>query len=96
MNGTQVSSVAGSGGIASSNGPLTIGGDPIYPQYFSGRIDEVRVYNRARTAAEIQADMLLPIASGASALIAPSAAGSPATRASQMTLRTPLGRRRET
>ena len=65
VNGTQVSSIARSGAIATSGGPLTIGGDPIYPQYFSGRIDEVRIYNRARTATEIQADMLLPIANGA-------------------------------
>jgi hypothetical protein len=34
--------------------------------YFNGIIDEVRVYNRALTAAEIQADMNSPIGGGSS------------------------------
>ena len=42
--------------LTSAN-PLQIGGDTIYGQYFAGRIDEVRVYNRALTATQIQADM---------------------------------------
>jgi hypothetical protein len=33
--------------------------------YFGGQIDEVRIYNRALTPAEIQADMNTPLASGA-------------------------------
>ena len=54
VNGTQVASVAHTGAIASSTNPLQIGGDTIYGQYFAGLIDEVRVYNVALTAAQIQ------------------------------------------
>jgi len=57
VNGVQVSSVAVSGSIRTSSNPLQIGGDSIYGQYFAGIIDEVRVYNVALTAAQIQADM---------------------------------------
>ena len=45
-----------------STNPLQIGGDSIYGQFFQGTIDEVRVYNVALTAAQIQADMNTPIA----------------------------------
>ena len=57
VNGVQVSSVARTGSIATSANPLQIGGDSIYGQYFQGLIDEVRVYNRALSQAEIQTDM---------------------------------------
>jgi Concanavalin A-like lectin/glucanases superfamily len=50
-------SKAQTGTLATSSNPLTIGGDPIYGQYFTGRIDEVRVYTSALTAAQVQADM---------------------------------------
>jgi len=62
VNGTQVSSVARTGPLATSTNPLQIGGDSIYGQFFAGLIDEVRVYNVARTAAQIQSDMNTPIA----------------------------------
>ena len=38
-------------------GALKIGGNSIWGEYFQGDIDEVRIYNRALTATEIQADM---------------------------------------
>ena len=57
VNGAQVASRAQTGPIQISTGPLSIGGDALYGQYFAGSIDEVRVYNRALGAAEIQADM---------------------------------------
>ena len=44
-----------------SSGPLSIGGDTAYGEYFNGRIDEVRVYDRALSTAEIQTDMITPI-----------------------------------
>jgi len=56
VNGTQVSTVARSGSIATSSYPLEIGGDGIYGQYFAGVIDEVRIYNRALSASEVQTD----------------------------------------
>ena len=51
VNGVQVASQAQTGAIAISTNPLQIGGDSIYGQYFAGRIDEVRIYNRALSVA---------------------------------------------
>ena len=64
VNGTQVASQARTGNIATSTNPLQIGGDSIYGQYFQGTIDEVRVYNVALTATQIQSDMITPIGAG--------------------------------
>jgi len=61
VNGVQVGSAALSGGIRTSAGALRIGGNSVWGEYFQGRIDEVRVYNRALTASEIQSDMNTPI-----------------------------------
>ena len=61
VNGTQVASTAHTGAIATSTNPLQIGGDTIYSQYFAGLIDEVRVYNVALTAAQIQTDQATPV-----------------------------------
>ena len=36
-----------SGTIATGTGPLRIGGNGIWGEYFNGIIDEVRVYDRA-------------------------------------------------
>ncbi|PYN52892.1 MAG: hypothetical protein DMD94_20655, partial [Candidatus Rokuibacteriota bacterium] len=57
VNGQLVRSQAVRGPIATSTGPLRIGGNSIWNQYFQGRIDEVRIYNRARSQSEIQVDM---------------------------------------
>ena len=43
--------------MVNSTGALRIGGNSIWSEWFQGRIDEVRVYRRTLTAAEIQADM---------------------------------------
>ena len=63
VNGAQVASQAQTGAIATSTNPLQIGGDSLYGGYFAGRIDEVRIYNRALNIAEIQADMNTPVGS---------------------------------
>ena len=52
------------GSIQTSNAVLRIGGNSVQAEWFQGLIDEVRVYNRALTAAEIQADMTKPVAGG--------------------------------
>jgi len=57
VNGTQVASGAFSGTISTSNSPFKIGGNAIWGEWFNGLIDEVRLYNRALSAAEIQTDM---------------------------------------
>lgn len=59
LNGTLASSQA-SGQIPPSTGALTIGGSP-FGEFFEGRIDEVRMYNYARSQAQIIADMNTPI-----------------------------------
>jgi fibronectin type 3 domain-containing protein len=62
VNGTQVSSQARSGSIEVGTGLLRIGGNLVWGEYFNGLIDELRIYNRALTATEIQTDMATPIA----------------------------------
>jgi glucose/arabinose dehydrogenase len=61
INGVQAASNAVSGSITTSTGPLRIGGNSIWGEYFQGRIDEVRIYNRALNQAEIQTDLNTPI-----------------------------------
>ncbi len=62
VNGVQISSQSGVGTIPTSASDLQIGGDTVHGRAFEGLIDEVRVYNRALSAAEIQTDMNLPVA----------------------------------
>jgi hypothetical protein len=62
VNGVQASSVPSSATVAASSGALRIGGNSVWGEWFDGSIDEVRIYSRALTAAEIQADMHTPVA----------------------------------
>lgn len=55
--GAQVASRAVSGNLVSSSGPLRIGGNAVWGEWFKGLIDEVRIYNRALSASEISSDM---------------------------------------
>jgi hypothetical protein len=43
--------------MPNGTGPLKIGGNSIWTEWFSGLIDNVRVYNRALSAAEVTTDM---------------------------------------
>ncbi len=61
VNGVQVASLAQTGPFQTSTQALTIGGDAIYGQYWTGLIDEVRIYNRALSQTEIQSDMNISI-----------------------------------
>jgi hypothetical protein len=56
VNGTLVSSTAVTGTLLNSTGALKIGGNAVWGEYFGGLIDDVRVYERALSAAEIAAD----------------------------------------
>ena len=57
VNGTLASSTAVTGAMAASTGVLRLGGNSVWGEWFAGLIDEVRVYDRALTAVEVQQDM---------------------------------------
>ena len=61
VNGTQSAQLAVAGSIATSSSALHIGGNGVWGEWFNGTIDEVRVYNRALSAAELQNDMVRSI-----------------------------------
>ena len=61
VNGVEASNLTVGGNINVSTGVLRIGGDAVWGQYFSGLIDEVRIYNRALSSSEIQTDMNTPL-----------------------------------
>jgi len=73
VNGTQVASTTVTGSIDTSTQPLQIGGNSVWGEYFAGRIDELRIYNRALSASEIAADMNAPIGSGSGDTQSPTA-----------------------
>jgi hypothetical protein len=57
VSGTQVATRAAGGSMANSSGPLRLGGNAVWGEWLRGRLDEVRVYNRALSTAEILAEM---------------------------------------
>ena len=61
QNGEKVSTRFYRGSIAESFSPLRIGGNSLLGQYFRGEIDELRIYNVARSQAQIRNDMNAPI-----------------------------------
>ena len=61
VNGQQVDSQARTGAIQVSTGLLRLGGNAVWGEWFAGRIDDVRIYNRPLTANEIQVDMATPV-----------------------------------
>jgi glucose/arabinose dehydrogenase len=67
VNGALTGSTAATGAIVTTTGALRIGGNNIWAEWFNGLIDDVRVYNRALSLAEIQADMNRAVGSQAPA-----------------------------
>jgi len=65
VNGAQVASAARGGVLETNSNPLRIGGNVPYGEYFLGRLDEVRVYNRALSQTELQSDMATPVGGSA-------------------------------
>ena len=61
VNGVTVGSRPLSGAMVTSTGVLRIGGNSVWSEFFVGRIDEIRIYNRALTPVEIASDMVTPI-----------------------------------
>ena len=66
VNGVQVATRALTGALAAGTAPLSIGGNGVWGEWFAGRIDEVRVYNRALGAADVGLDMDRRVAPGRS------------------------------
>jgi len=67
VNGVLESSAAVEGSLTLGDGPLRIGNNAVFPnEGFAGRIDEVRVYSRALSTVEIQADMETPVSAATS------------------------------
>jgi hypothetical protein len=64
VNGLEVHRQALTGSMVTTTGALRIGGNSLWGEYFEGTLDEVRVYARALSAAEINADMGAAVASG--------------------------------
>lgn len=63
VNGTLVRTEAMTGPIVTSGDPLRIGGTAVFGtnRFFDGAIDEVRVYNHALTAQDVQTDRDTPV-----------------------------------
>jgi hypothetical protein len=57
VNGVQTGTRAQTGTLRTSTQPLRFGGNAVWSEWFRGRLDEIRVYDRALSAAQIQADM---------------------------------------
>jgi len=49
------------GDITTSTGSLFIGGNQFWGEYFNGRIDNVRLYNRPLGIVEIQTNQVTPV-----------------------------------
>ncbi|MEV4808046.1 LamG-like jellyroll fold domain-containing protein, partial [Nonomuraea sp. NPDC049421] len=69
-NGTLVNEETITGPISTDSGELHIGGNTMYGDYFKGIIDDVRIYNRAQTSAEIATDMNTPLGGTTASVVA--------------------------
>ena len=61
VNGSRVSSRVTTGTIKRTTDPLWIGGNRPYGEYFRGLIDQVRIYDRMLSPAEVRSEMSAPI-----------------------------------
>lgn len=64
VNGALVSSQPATGAMGASTGALRVGGNTVWAEWFKGLIDEVRVYDRALSGPEIQADSTRAVVGG--------------------------------
>jgi hypothetical protein len=65
VNGTQVATAARTGTLTNSTGALRLGGNSLWGEWFAGQLDDVRVYAKVLTAAQIQGDMATPVGTSA-------------------------------
>ncbi|MEV6983251.1 LamG-like jellyroll fold domain-containing protein [Sphaerisporangium sp. NPDC051017] len=79
VNGNKVDESAFSGNLRADGGPLRIGGNSVWGEYFAGVIDEVRVYDRALSESEIQSDKDTPVVRSAQQAAATATSGTSTT-----------------
>ena len=60
VNGSLVATTPAIGSITTTDLPLHLGGNSAHGEWFQGRLDDIRIYNRALTGAEIQRDLNAP------------------------------------
>ncbi|MBX7135011.1 MAG: Ig-like domain-containing protein [Fimbriimonadaceae bacterium] len=63
VNGELAETKSVSGNLVTSDSVLRIGGNSVWGQYYSGMIDEIRIYNHALSQSAIRTDMNTPVAS---------------------------------
>ena len=61
LNGLQAGMTNVTGNLSVSGNPLVVGGNGVWGEWFSGTIDEVRVYNSAISPTDIQSVMNSPL-----------------------------------
>src|SRR6266508_3739371 len=61
--GNLVYGLFANGSIGTSNQPLRIGGNAIWGEWFQGKLDDLRIYNRALTVNQINNDKNTPLGS---------------------------------
>ena len=64
VNGQLAASASLTGNISGYNGPLRLAANGLGGEAWNGKIDDVRVYGRALSQGEIQADMNTPVGGG--------------------------------
>jgi glucose/arabinose dehydrogenase len=84
VNGNLAGTQSVSGAILTSTSALRIGGNGPWGEYFSGQLDELRVYNRALTATEIGQDENTAITTSADTTPPTVTAVSPASAATKV------------
>jgi hypothetical protein len=52
------------GPLGTGRGPLRLGGNAVWGEFFRGRLDELRLYARALTRAQLRADAARPVLAG--------------------------------
>jgi len=61
VNGVQRAQRSAAGVIATSTGVLRIGGNSLWGEFFRGKLDDIRIYDRALGASEVAAGMQTPV-----------------------------------
>ena len=62
VNGVLKETTNKTGAIVPSSKPLRIGSSVVWGEFYNGLIDDIRIYNRTLSQAEIQTDMNTPVA----------------------------------